>query len=93
MDEWNQFNELIYKLVDDNDTRWNSLFAMTERALKLRESIDEYIFKETTKWTEYEMRWQAENSHKKKLPKKKKRPSILDDQLSADVGIHSTTGS
>jgi len=42
--------------VHDNDTRWNSLFAMIERALKLRESIDEYIFKEAAKWTEYEMR-------------------------------------
>lgn len=84
MNEGNQITELIYKLVRDNDTRWNSLFAMIERALKLRESIDEYIFKESTKWTEYEMRWQAKNSHKNKAPKKKKRPPILDDQLSAD---------
>ena len=84
IDEGCQFTEQIYRLVHDNDTRWNSLFAMIERALKLRESIDEYIFKETAKWTEYEMRWQAKNSHRSKPPKKKKRPSILDDQLSAD---------
>jgi len=84
IDEGSQFTEQIYRLVHDNDTRWNSLFAMIERALKLREPIDEYIFKETAKWTEYEMRWYAKNSHRSKPPKKKKRPSILDDQLSAD---------
>jgi len=44
IDEGSQFSEQIYRLVHDNDTRWNSLFAMIERALKLRESIDEYIF-------------------------------------------------
>ena len=30
------------------------------------------------------MRWQEKNGHKNKPLKKKKRPSILDDQLSAD---------
>jgi hypothetical protein len=49
IDEGSQFTERIYRLVHDNDTRWNRLFAMTERALKLRELIVEYIFKETTK--------------------------------------------
>ena len=41
IDEGSQFTEQIYRLVHDNDTRWNSLFAMIERALKLRESINE----------------------------------------------------
>jgi hypothetical protein len=49
IDEGSQFTEQIYRLVHDNDTRWNRLFVMTERALKLRELIVEYIFKETTK--------------------------------------------
>lgn len=57
---------------------------MIECALKLYKSIDKYIFKETAKWTEYKMRWQAKHSYRSKPSKKKEQPSILNDQLSAD---------
>lgn len=80
-----QFTEEVYKLVRDNDTRWNSLFSMIERAVKLRAAIDEFIVKQIGKWTEYETRWQANHAHKKKPPKKKAPPSIIADQLTPDA--------
>lgn len=79
-----QFTEEVYKLVRDHDTRWNSLFSMIERAVKLRAAIDEFIVKQIGKWTEYETRWQANQAHKKKPPKKKAPPSIIADQLTPD---------
>lgn len=39
-DDQEDFNHL--KLVVDNATRWNSLYLMTERALKLRDRIDRF---------------------------------------------------
>lgn len=38
--------EKLYDLVMPNATRWNSFFAMLERALKLRMSIDDYCSEE-----------------------------------------------
>jgi hypothetical protein len=53
LDEGDQFTEQIYRLIHDNDTRWNSLFAIIDQAVKLRGAIDDYIFREATKWIEY----------------------------------------
>jgi hypothetical protein len=44
IDEGSQFTERIYRLVHDNDTRWNRLFAMTERALKQTAQEEETPF-------------------------------------------------
>lgn len=40
LDEGSNFDHL--NVVTDNATRWNSLYAMIDRALKLRERIDSY---------------------------------------------------
>jgi hypothetical protein len=49
------FSTTIYHLIRDNDTRWNSLFAMIARALELRDSIERFILNERNKWTTYEV--------------------------------------
>ena len=41
-DQQEDFNHL--QLVADNATRWNSLYDMIIRALRLRDKIDKYIF-------------------------------------------------
>lgn len=43
MDAGLQFGDQVYKLVRDNDTRRNSLFAMIERALNVRAAIDDFV--------------------------------------------------
>lgn len=57
---------------------------MIERALKLREAIDEFVIKQKARWTEYEERWQQAHGNKKRPPKKKTCPTIVADQLTRD---------
>jgi hypothetical protein len=38
-------NKRIWKLILDGGIRWNSTYAMIERALELREALDAYAFK------------------------------------------------
>lgn len=40
-------HDKIYSLVRDVGVRWNSTYMMIERAIKLRDSIDQYCFKLT----------------------------------------------
>ena len=40
-------HDKIYLLVRDGGVRWNSTYMMIERAIKLRDSIDQYCFKLT----------------------------------------------
>ena len=35
------------QLVADNDTRWNSVFLMIQRALQLKKSVDLYCLQST----------------------------------------------
>lgn len=63
----------VYKLVDDNDTRWNSMDDCIERALYLQPALDEFIEKE------------IDNCHVARRRKQKVlRPSIVDDHLTLD---------
>lgn len=63
----------VYKLVDDNDTRWNSMDDCIERALYVQPALDEFIEKETDNWHVARRRKQ-----------KALRPSIVDDHLTMD---------
>lgn len=51
----NAVKETIYRLIRDNDTRWNSLYTMIERALLLRDAIEEFMQLEVNEWTVYEV--------------------------------------
>ncbi|SMR52788.1 unnamed protein product [Zymoseptoria tritici ST99CH_1E4] len=74
----------IYRLIRDNDTRWNSMYAMIERALMLREALDAFVQLEVNEWTAYENAYDHKNSHKpvNQRPAKRERPHLLDDRLS-----------
>jgi hypothetical protein len=63
----------LYKLVEDNDTRWNSLDDCIERALYLQLALDEFVEKEIDNWHVARRRRQ-----------KALRPSIVDDRLTTD---------
>ena len=63
----------VYKLVDDNDTRWNSMDDCIERALYLQPALDEFIEKEIDNWHVARRRKQ-----------KVLRPSIVDNHLTPD---------
>ena len=63
----------VYRLVEDNDTRWNSMDDCIERALYLQSALDEFVEKEIDNWHVARRRRQ-----------KALRPSIVDDRLTAD---------
>jgi len=78
------FDHQTYRLVRDNDTRWNSLFEMIARAIKLRPALEEFCILQTSKWREYETRYEAQNAGKRNPRMKKQPPTILDDVLLSD---------
>jgi hypothetical protein len=63
----------VYKLVEDNDTRWNSMDDCIERALYLQSAMDEFTEKEIDNWHVACRRKQ-----------KALRSSIVDDNLTLD---------
>lgn len=63
----------VYKLVEDNDTRWNSMDDCIERALYLHSAIDEFVEKEIDNWHVARRRKQ-----------RAQRPLIADDRLTID---------
>jgi hypothetical protein len=60
----------VYKLVKDNDTKWNSMDDCIERALYLHSALDEFVEKEIDNWHVARRRKQ-----------RAQRPSIVDDRL------------
>lgn len=75
-----------YNLVEDVDTRWNSVYSMCDRALQLRNPIDAFIISEESRYKIYLSNVEAKNSrfHSNKRIKPKERPSICDDLLTND---------
>lgn len=63
----------VYRLVEDNDTRWNSMDDWIERALYLQSALDEFVEKEIDNW---------HVAHRRR--QKTLRPSIVDGRLTAD---------
>ncbi|GAB7322858.1 hypothetical protein MBLNU13_g05416t1 [Cladosporium sp. NU13] len=71
----------VYELVHDNLTQWNSWYDAAVRATKLRSAIDEFIDSELGDYNAAQARYAGSHSLTKRPPKK---PSLLDDVLSAD---------
>lgn len=84
VDDGHQFTDVVYRLVRDNDTRWNSLFAMIDRALLLRAALEDYTAYHSAKYHEYCRVYDLNYGHKKRKPRKKDPPEIVVDQLSND---------
>jgi hypothetical protein len=73
----------IYKLVEDQDTRWNSSYDMIERAVMLRTAIDEFMRKIMKEYDDYLAKITSNGS--RPLPiKRQTRPAICEDYLSVD---------
>ncbi|KAF4546956.1 Hypothetical protein D9617_87g078070 [Elsinoe fawcettii] len=72
-------HEQAYQLIRDNDTRWNSLFAMIRRALELREVVDTYIIKQIGQWHEHESRQKNQPRNKPLNSSSRLRPTVIDD--------------
>lgn len=73
----------IYKLVEDQETRWNSSYDMIERALILRTAIDEFVRKIIKEYDDYLLKITHNNT--RRLPKRHQpKPAICEDYLSVD---------
>lgn len=72
----------VYSLIPANGTRWNSNQAEMQRAIELRNAIDELIAPEVMKWNSHVNRVTAAGirSPTDRLTK----PSIVDDYLTAE---------
>ena len=68
-----------YDLIEDVDTRWNSIYSMCNRAVQLRNPIDAFIIKEESDYRIY-----LTNVSRKKKITPKPKPSICDDFLTPD---------
>lgn len=79
MEEDGSSSEKLYDLVMANATRWNSFFAMLERALKLRMSIDDYCSEEKNLYER-----QQRNRGRGRSARNMTPPVIVRDALSAD---------
>jgi hypothetical protein len=80
-----------YDLIKDNQTRWNSWYDAAERALLLRQSIDDFVDQELD---QYNMQMAVFNSRasqtrpQRARAKEPKKPSIFNDRLTPeDWGI------
>lgn len=73
----------IYKLVEDQETRWNSSYDMIEHAVMLQSAIHEFMRKIIKEYDDYIARITHNNS--RSLPKRHQpRPTICDDYLTED---------
>ena len=72
---------VVYQLLHDNLTRWNSWYDAAVRAVHLRAAIDEFIDSELGDYNAKVARYKGSRSLKKRPPKK---PSLLVDLLNAD---------
>jgi hypothetical protein len=72
---------VVYQLLHDNLTQWNSWYDAAVRAVHLRAAIDEFIDSELGDYNAKIARYQGSRSLKKRPPKK---PSLLADLLDAD---------
>ena len=69
-----------WNLERDNDTRWNSTYNMIERALQLKEAVERFIDQEIDDFESNERR----SARSQVTSASKKRPSIINDNLSSD---------
>ena len=67
-------------LIESNDTRWNSNKSEIERAVHLRNPIDDILQKEVNEWNKY---WAkiTKNSTQEPPERRRTKPSIVDDYL------------
>ena len=72
---------IVYQLVRDNLTRWNSWYDATVRAIALRAAIDEFIDWELGEYCAQVVRYKGSRAPSKKPPKE---PSLVSDVLSAN---------
>jgi hypothetical protein len=72
----------LLELVPDNITRWNSWYDATERAVKLRPSIDEFVDAELLDYNVKLTRYAGRSQQSTKAPPKE--PSLIHDRLSSD---------
>jgi hypothetical protein len=73
----------IYKLVEDQDTRWSSTYDMIERAVMLRTAIDEFMRKIIKEYDDYISK--ITHNGIRPIPKKhQSKPAICEDYLSVD---------
>jgi hypothetical protein len=68
--------------VPDNITRWNSWYDATERAVKLRPSIDEFVDVELLDYNVKLTRYAGRSQQSTKAPLKEL--SLIHDRLSSD---------
>ena len=73
----------LYKLVEDQETRWNSSYDMIDRAVKLRPVIDEYMHKIMKEHEDYVQKI-TRNGTRQKPKRHYARPAICDDYLTDD---------
>ena len=72
---------VVYQLIHDNLTQWNSWYDAAVRAVELRTAIDEFVDYELGDYRAKVARYEGSRSLHKRPPK---RPTLLDDLLSAD---------
>jgi len=76
-------DKTTYDVIMDNATRWNSSEAMMERGYRLRNPLDTMVQAEVTGWNQYKAR-RTDNGTKPMPKKSQKKPTIVDDKMSAE---------
>ena len=71
-------------LIKDNATRWNSWFNAAERAIHLKQYIDEFTEDELSGYRSKLAKFEARSRTSTTLQKAPKPPSIYDDRLTPD---------
>ena len=74
----NNGNKMVYSLIKDVETRWNSFYYSAERACKLRTAIDELLLDERSEYDRNCARSQQSNTTEQQ------KPPILDDMLTTN---------
>lgn len=76
-------DQTTYDVITDNATRWNSSEAMMERGYQLQNALDSLVQAEVTEWSQYLSR-RTQNGAKPLPKKSRKKPTIVDDKMSAE---------
>lgn len=73
-----------YDLIKDNRTRWNSWFDAAERALLLKQSIDDFVDQELKEYTLQMAMFKSRGARGARSGTEPKKPSIFDDRLTSE---------
>jgi hypothetical protein len=73
-----------YDLIKDNRTRWNSWFDAAERALALKQSIDDFVDQELEEYTVQMAMFKSRGARGARGGTEPKQPSIFDDRLTSE---------